>query len=270
MTSYFEFRDTPANRAHADAINETMRIRAELAKAKTFGEKSKAALPRLLGCAALALGIGGGIGAACYGVSAITGGMYAEQREQARVTAEEARLAAMLRQNRDDLTAMLEHATLHANVSGEVGVRDGIVRIDPNSAFLHVIGKASADVPRPIPEHVRQDEPPASQAVAPAGVVTNYVVFHNVRFGRGEVESGWEFKSSADALPSKQYCQYRDYPDDTRSVNFIIGRDGRLTLPATAPAGVDLRAAFASCVWTGGANPAPVAPSNTNLIHAKS
>jgi hypothetical protein len=174
----------------------------------------------------------------------------------------------LARQVAQDVAAALAHTTI--NVAGEVTVADGgkvalqspaVVLLDPNS-ILRVSGQAAPDVPRSSPDLAAL---PASKA----GVVTNFTVFKFVRFGRGEVETGWQFNSSNDTQPSRQYCYYRE-PASTATLMTSIGENGVMTLPETAPAGVDLRAAFASCIWTASAKPAPAAPSTANLIHAKS
>jgi len=112
----------------------------------------------------------------------------------------------------------------------------------------------------------RQDEPPVSQAAA----VSNFTRFNTVPFGAGEVQSAWEYQSSAQQSPSRQYCQYLEPTNTGTYAVTIIGWNGRIDLPASRPAGVDLSAAAALCQWKAdSAKPAP-APSTTNLIHAKS
>jgi hypothetical protein len=245
----FHFKDTPENRAHADAINGIMKRKADLAKAETTHMKSKAALPLLLGGSAFALCLGVGGGVALWGYSYITGNKV------------------IAGQVAESVKAVLDTTTIHGTVSGEVGMKDGIVRLDQSSALVRVIGQAP-DMPRQQPEQVRQDERPASQAA----VKTEFTVFKTVPFGAGEVESAWVYQSSAQQTPSEQYCQYLGPANAGAYAVTILGRDGRIDLPATAPAGVDLRAAAALCDWKADsaktAPVAPVAPVQTILVHA--
>jgi hypothetical protein len=241
----FCFKDTAVNRAHADAINETMKRKAELAKAGTTLIKSKASLPVLLGCSAFVLCAGVGGGVALWGYSYITGNKV------------------IARQVAESVKEVLDTTTIHGTVSGEVGMKDGIVRIDPNSALVRVIGQASpADMPRQLPEQVRQDERPR---VAKAGVVTNYTVFKTVKFGAGEVQTGWMFKDGDQQRPSFQYCQYAQFTGNgTTQTNVDIGLNGHIALPPASPfPAVDLRAAYeAGCIWAND-DAAPVAPSTS-------
>jgi hypothetical protein len=135
-----------------------------------------------------------------------------------------------------------------------------VVSLDPNTALLRVV--APADMPRQLPEQVRQDERPA---VAKAGVVTNYTVFKTVKFGAGEVQTGWMFKDGDQNRPSFQYCQYAQFTGNgTTQTNVDIGVNGHISaLPNPSPfPAVDLRAAYeAGCIWANDA--APVAPSTS-------
>jgi hypothetical protein len=246
----FHFKDTPENRAHADAINETMKRKAELAKAGTTLMKSKAALPLLLGCSAFALCAGVGGGVALWGYSYITG----NEKIALQVT--------------EGVKAALAHTTIKTDgtvtLAGDREVTlkaPAVVSLDPNTALVRVVGQA--DTPRPSPEQVRQDERPP---VAKAGVVTNYTVFKTVKFGAGEVQTGWMFKDGDQQRPSFQYCQYGQFTGNgTTQTNVDIGVNGHISaLPNPSPfPAVDLRAAYeAGCIWAND-DAAPVAPSTS-------
>jgi len=125
---------------------------------------------------------------------------------------------------------------------------------------VRVVWQAPADVLRSSPEQVRPD------------AVTNFGQFHRVPFGEGgTVDTVSMFDNTAQRSPSSQICWYVERADSLAKTAVTIGRDGRMDLPATAPAGVDLRAAYYQlCDWKpDGAKPAPVTPSNANLIRAK-
>jgi hypothetical protein len=243
----FTFKDTPENRAHADAINGIMKRKADLAKAETTHMKSKAALPLLLGCSALALCAGVGGGVALWGYSYITGNKV------------------IAGQVAESVKAVLDKEVITAKLAdgGEVALaKGGQVGIDPVSV-VRVSGTVSADMPRQLPEQVRQDERPA---VAKAGVVTNYTVFKIVKFGAGEVSTGWVYKDGDQQRPSFQYCQYMQLAGNGGSqTNVAIGINGHImALPTASPfPAVDLRTAYeAGCIWAND-DAAPVAPSTS-------
>jgi hypothetical protein len=244
----FHFKDTPENRAHADAIKETMKRKAELTKAQTTLMKSKAALPWLLGCSALVLSAGVGGGVAQWGYSYIVGNKVIAQQ----VT--------------EGVKAVLDTEVITAKLAdgGEVSIKDGgevalkapaLVSLDPNSALLRVVGQAPADVPRLTPERAAL---PASKA----GVFTNFTVFKVAKFGAGEVHTAWEYKDGDQERPSRQFCEYTQFTVGTNQNSVELGWDGRMKLAETAPAGLDLRAAYEKCVWW--TESAPVTPPSTS------
>jgi hypothetical protein len=209
------------------------------------------------GCVCLVLlGVGGLIALTGEGVSLATGGMYAAQESEKTVAAI---LAQNREQNREDLRAMLADTTIqtHVTVGGEVSVRDG--------GTVRVVEQAP-DGPRLQPEQVQQDEQPAP---ATGTTVTNFTMFHQVAFGAGQVETE---ATVEDRRLSGQYCYYIQPAHAPIRTFTTIGHNGRIELPATAPAGVDLRAAYQLCDWkadsTQPAPVAPVAPVQTIQIHA--
>jgi hypothetical protein len=230
-----------ATRAIIEAAKTKLKHAANLARGKS-------AFWYLLGG-----GVGGGAllagaGMLCGGYSYITGN------------------EVIARQVAESVKAVLDTTTIHGTVTladgGEVALaKGGQIRIDPDS-FLRVSGTVSADMPRQLPEQIRQDERPATQA---AGVVTNFTVFKKVKFGAGEVNTGWEYKEGDQRRPSSQYCQYGEFTGSsgTAQINVDIGLNGHIALPNPSPfPAVNLRAAYeAGCIWANDA--APVAPSTS-------
>jgi hypothetical protein len=174
----------------------------------------------------------------------------------------------------EGVKAVLAHTTIKTDgtvtLAGDREVTlktPAVVSLDPNTALLRVV--APADMPRPSPEQVRQDDRPAAQAAA-----TTFFVFHDVEVGADKVQTGWVYESSDQQQPSRQFCQYVRPTHAATRAFITIGNEGRMELPETAPPNVDLgtlRAAFAKCVWTGSTQPAPVAPVapvQTIQIHA--
>jgi hypothetical protein len=151
----FHFKDTPENRAHADAINGIMKRKADLAKAETTHMKSKAALPLLLGGSAFALCLGVGGGVALWGYSYITGNKV------------------IAGQVAESVKAVLDTEVITAKLAdgGEVALAKGAqVSLDQSSALVRVVGQAPADIPRQQPEQVRQDDRPINLANAVAAI----------------------------------------------------------------------------------------------------
>jgi hypothetical protein len=93
-----------------------------------------------------------------------------------------------------------------------------------------------------------------------------------VKFGAGEVQTGWMFKDGDQQRPSFQYCQYGQFTGNgTTQTNVDIGLNGHIALPTASPfPAVDLRAAYeAGCIWANDAAPVtPAAPVQTILVHA--
>jgi hypothetical protein len=88
-----------------------------------------------------------------------------------------------------------------------------------------------------------------AQPQSGAKVVVDYYTFHQVDFANGRVETGWQYRSSQDAAPWRQYCQYRTVPDATGMEHTLeIAIDGTPLLLPTTPA-FDLAAALRNCVW---------------------
>jgi hypothetical protein len=207
------------------------------------------------GCVALVLlGVGGLIALAGEGVSLATGGMYAAQESEKTVAAI---LAQNREQNRDDLRDMLATITIHSTVSGEVGMKDGIVRLDPNSPLLRVSEQTTETAP---------DD----------AVPTWLTVYKVVKFGDGEVQSTASFRTSTAQKSFRQRCIYFENVGEGlwRSVLLESNRQ-RLDVPNPSPfPAVDLNAAASLCVTLTNlpaqavAPVAPAAPVQTIQIHA--
>ena len=226
-----------ATRAIIEAANTKLKHAANLARGKS-------AFWYLMGG-----GVGGGAllagaGILCGGYSYITGNKV------------------IARQVAESVKGVLDTTTIHGTVSGEVGMKDGIVRIDPNTALLRVVGQAAEAAPRLTPER-------AALPALKAGVFTNFTVFKIAKFGAGEVHTAWEYKDGDQERPSSQFCEYTQFTVGTNQNSVELGRDGRMDLAKTAPAGLDLRAAYANCQWWNDSAPVmPAAPVQTILVHA--
>ena len=128
-------------------------------------------------------------------------------------------------------------------VSGKVQLEDTALRLDNPTVRLDTSGATvrldASSLPRA----------PATQPQSGAKAVVNYIIFHQVDFADGTVESGWEYRSSEDAAPQRQFCHYRTHPNATTGVeqSWTIAEDGK---PVTlTPPGFDVTSALRNCVW---------------------
>jgi hypothetical protein len=144
---------------------------------------------------------------------------------------------------------------------GMVGVSpDSTLRLAPDSTV-----RAVGDAPRPTPAQIQADARPASGAP----VVSNFVIFKESPYAKGDVVTGWRFADSSQTNPSGQWCQYREpQPDGTLRL-VTIAKDGqRVGLPTPSPfPSVDLQRAFNSCTWADAH--APVNPPSPHVISAR-
>jgi hypothetical protein len=108
---------------------------------------------------------------------------------------------------------------------------------DWRTTFAHLVPAASAPPANDTPGDTPAQPSPAQQPGQDT-MVTNYTIFHHVRFRDGEVVSGWNFAQSGDKAPSNQYCYFAHsrrieanvLPDGSRVTQQLLGAK-----PATAP-----------------------------------
>jgi hypothetical protein len=217
--------------------------------AETQRAKAQARMWNWGGASLGALAIGGGIWLGCLG--------YAKTQEP-DVKAAQAYMAALQTPLKVEVTTHGEvtaHGTVNLADGGRV-TASGMVGVSPDSTVRAVM----SDMPRPTAAQIQADARPDSGAP----VVTDFVIFKTAPYGKGEVQSGWQFADSKAKAPAFQWCLFvADEPDGARR-SITLGKDGqRVGLPTPAPvSGVDLQAAFASCVWTN--SKAATAPAPVN------
>ncbi len=148
----------------------------------------------------------------------------------------------------DTLTKALERSRLHAEIDPSSSVH-----LDPAAQVAMAPGATvrldapPAATPRPGREQLRPDAaPPSKQSVQ-----TNYTVFKMVRFGQGQVVTGYTFAPDG-KLPEHQYCYFADGIDKQTYKTLHIAAEGHYTPPPESTAGFDARAAAAECVWFDG------------------
>ena len=210
------------NRDLAGAVNARVTADARMIAAKAL-------LIRLGAVGLLGLMIGAGIALACLG--------YARIRD-ANGAAE--RLA-------DVLTSALEKATMHAQLDPNASVRldpAATVGLDPE-AKVHLA--EDSPLPRPTAAQLHPD----ATAPSKAAVRTNYTVFKNVKYGLGEVVTGYNFSPDG-TVPERQYCYYASGAGEQPYVTTPVAANGRYAVPSHPQEGLDPVKAAAECVWFDG------------------
>lgn len=213
---------TKANKALAGAVNARVAADASILAAKAWAI-------RLGAVGLMALLIGAGVGLAFLGV--------AKSRDASGAAD---RLA-------DTLTRAIERAKLHAELDPQSTVKldpAAQVAMDPNARVKIADPPA---VPRPTREQLKPD----ASAPSHTAVRTNYTVFKTVKWGGGQVVTGYTFQPD-DKAPSHQYCYFADGIDQQSFKTVHIAAEGRYLAPPNPPPGLDPVKAAAECVWFDG------------------
>ncbi len=114
------------------------------------------------------------------------------------------------------------------------------VRLDPNTS-VQVIGNVKVDVPQPSKEQL--------QLEANEATFTNYTIFKDVIYGKGKVETGWDYDLYA-THPKSQYCKYRESIGKGLSAGYILAFNGIPKRPTTLKKlSFDFDGALANCIW---------------------
>jgi hypothetical protein len=196
----------------------------------------------LVGAGLVIFGLGSAIGLGCYGYAQIT-----------QKTGDLNVLSSILSNALSDVhlkasadgTVQLEPQTLSLAEGQTVALAsDSHVSLD-RSATVKANGEVSVQLPS-------ISVPPSAtpKATESTPLIINFTVFKAVEFGKGTVMTGWSFLTSAQTLPTHQYCYYTaslETPGFDVAVD--IADDGKLDTPKTLPRDFDLSAAYARCVW---------------------
>jgi hypothetical protein len=240
-----EAANTQPNRALAQAVNSRITADAVMLKAKST-------LWRLTGVGAMCALIGLGVGAGFFGYSYIHDPRTSAQK-MAQAFAEALEKSTLRGEVKLDPHAAvkLDPNGAQVNVDPTSTIRldasGTVVRLDPN-AMVNVRG-VTAEVPRP-PD--RQTNPDTAPSLPRGNVVTDYTVFKTVKYGNGEVVTGWNFTSNKEDSPRHEYCYYAESIRDGVVAQFTLAQNGQLDLKGAPPPNVDRTSAAANCVWFGG------------------
>ena len=210
-----------ANKALAGVVNARVQADASLIAAKAWAI-------RLGAIGLMALLIGAGVGLAYLGVA---------KSRDASGAAE--RLA-------DTLTKAIERAKLHAALDP-----DAIVKLDPAAQVAMDPNAKVRIADNPLPRPTKEQLKPDATSPSRTAVRTNYTVFKTVRWGNGQVVTGYTFAPD-DKAPSHQYCYFADGIDQQSFKTVHIAAEGRFTAPPNPPPGLDAAKAAAECIWFDG------------------
>jgi hypothetical protein len=210
--------------------------------ADRFYIKGKAAFWRLFGLGFIGLGLGASVGIGFYGYSYVS-----------RNLDREGLLSSTF-------VKALSEVRLRATAEGIVQLDPREVKLAPGQTislnsnsqlFLDPAAKVRADGEIKIEgPSISAPQVTSSRAVSSVPTIVNFTVFKSVPFGKGTVQTGWIFLTSAQRAPTQQYCYYTEASDTPgRNVMLDIGTDEKLETPKTLPNSFDLAAAFSRCVW---------------------
>jgi hypothetical protein len=203
---------------------------------------SRAYFWRFVAIGLIGLGLGLAIGIGFYGYSFIT--RNSDNINILGLTFAKALAEAQLRGTTEG-TVRLEPSRLTLATGQTVSLSpDSWILLD-RSAKVAVDGELKVQVAPTIS---------APRAIArPSGgvpAITNFTVFKRVPFDKGAVMTGWVFLTSAQKLPTEEYCYYTENTD-TPGVNVVLdlGENRQPELPKSTPKNFDVTAAFENCIW---------------------
>jgi hypothetical protein len=210
--------------------------------ADMFYISGKAGFWRAIGLGFMGFGLGCAVGLGFFGYSFIT-------------------------RNSDNLDALssvlskaLANVQLRATAVGAVDIqpheislaKGQTVSFDSNShllldasAKILVDGEVRVQTPT---ISVPQSASPRSRSQTPT--ITNFTVFKSVPYEKGSIQTGWVFLTSAQKLPTSQYCYYTESgenPDVALKVD--VGTDEKMETSNKLSNTFSIPAAFTRCVW---------------------
>jgi hypothetical protein len=118
------------------------------------------------------------------------------------------------------------------------------LRMDP-AAKVFADGELKVQAPTvTVPQNT------AARSASATPSITNFTVFKSVPFQKGAILTGWIFLTSAQRVPTTQYCYYNESGENSDvSVRVNIGNDEKVEAPKTPIKAFDMATAFSKCVW---------------------
>jgi hypothetical protein len=156
----------------------------------------------------------------------------------------------------------LERAELNTTVSGTMSIAANTeltlapnqtikllegttVKIDPNSTVRVV---DDFKFPQPSSHQLQPHIMSGDQLP-----FTSYTIFRTVKYGAGQVQTGWDFDLSDTARPKSQYCSYIQSVTNAAQVKDLIAVNGSPRRPSSSTKlTFDFDRAVANCIWFSG------------------
>ena len=122
------------------------------------------------------------------------------------------------------------------------------VKLDPNST-IRVVGDLKLNVPQPSKQQLQLETMSKSDELP----FTNYTIFTDVKFGSGEVVTGWNYDLSDTLRPKQQYCYYGESLDKGLTARYTLALNGTPQRPSPlAKLSFNFDGAIANCIWFSG------------------
>lgn len=123
------------------------------------------------------------------------------------------------------------------------------VKLDPDST-IRVVGDLKIDVPQPSKQQLQLDTMSKGGEELP---FTNYTIFTDVKFGTGEVVTGWNYDLSDTLRPKTQYCYYSESLDKGLTARYTLALNDTPQRPSPlAKVSFNFDGAVANCIWFSG------------------
>ena len=219
---------------------------AELVRRKSFADKfliyGRSGFWRAVGIGCLGFGIGSAVGLGFYGYSFVTRNTdNSDLLSKAILKA----LGSVQLHGRSEGIVKLEPHEIRLAKGQTVAIDStSRLRMDPTAKVL-ADGELKVQAPTvSVPQNTNARNARATPAI------TNFTVFKSVPFQKGDVLTGWIFLTSAQRVPTTQYCYYSESGDNSDiSVRVNIGNDEKIDTPKTPIKAFDIATAFGKCVW---------------------
>jgi hypothetical protein len=125
---------------------------------------------------------------------------------------------------------------------------DATVKLDPNSS-VRIIGNMKVDVPQPSKRQLQLDTTSQSEQLP----FTEYTVFRDVNYERGQVVTGWNYDLADPMRPQSQICYYEESPARGVSARYTLSVNNYPRRPsALTKVSFDYDGALANCIWFSG------------------
>lgn len=202
----------------------------------------KSSFWRAIGVGAISLGLGMAIGLGFYGYSFILGKQKTIELLSSALTKA---LSEVHLRGTATGSVKFEPRTI-ALASGQTVALDPTshVRLDSNAKVL-ADGEVKIQLPTiSIPQAV------AGKPKGVAPTIANFTVFKSVPYEKGTVQTGWKFLTSAQRIPTTQYCYYQEKSDNPDvALRIEVGLDEKVLTSKTLSRSFDIAAAYDKCVW---------------------